>query len=169
MSQDGAKVRQMMNPARRVELTITSDASSLQVVRAALKRTAELQGFSPDEAHDVALALDEALANVIKHGYGGPCNMPIHITFEGVDHDDGRPGLRLTVRDHGRQVDPCTIRGRNLDDVRPGGLGVHIMRTVMDEIEWSCPTDGGMLLRMEKYRKAPQPHAAAPPGGGRNS
>lgn len=169
MSQDGAKLGPSINPARRVELTITSDASSLQVVRAALKRTAELQGFSADEAHEVTLALDEALANVIKHGYGGPCNMPIHITFEGVDHLDGRPGLRLTVRDHGRQVDPRTICGRDLDDVRPGGLGVHIMRTVMDEVEWSCPTDGGMLLRMEKYRKAAQPHAAAPPEGGRKS
>ena len=38
-----------------------------------------------------------------------------------------------------------------MEDVRPGGLGVHIIRSVMDEVEYSCPLDGGMQLRMVKY------------------
>lgn len=135
-------------------MTITGSTDSLPVVRSALARMAELEGMASDEIHKITLAVDEALANVIKHGYGGPCDKPIHITLEGFDEPDGRRGFRVAVRDHGRQVDPLTIKGRDLDDVRPGGLGVHIMRTVMDKVEFSCPRDGGMLLEMVKYRAA---------------
>lgn len=151
-----------INPARHVELTISSNAGSLAVVRSALTRMAELEGFPPDVVDRVTLALDEALTNVIKHGYRGAPGHPIHITLEGVDTPDGRRGLRISVRDHGRQVDPATIRGRELSEVRPGGLGVHIMRSIMDSVEYSCPLDGGMMLRMVKYR----PTAPAGPDNG---
>jgi len=133
-------------------MTITGSTDSLPVVRSALARMAELEGLAAEDVHKLTLAVDEALANVIKHGYGGPCDKPIHIRVEGFDEPDGRCGIRVAVRDHGKQVDPKTIKSRDLDDVRPGGLGVHIMRTVMDKVEFSCPIDGGMHLEMVKYR-----------------
>ncbi len=137
--------------ALRVEMTINSDPSSLAVVRGAVTRMAELGGLDETGVHNVTWAIDEALANVIKHGYEGRPDQPIHLTLEGIVGPDGRRGLAVTVRDRGKQVDPATICGRDLADVRPGGLGVHIMRTVMDEVEFSCPMEGGMLLRMVKY------------------
>jgi anti-sigma regulatory factor (Ser/Thr protein kinase) len=146
--------RQPVSPARHVELTITSHAGSLAVVRSTLSRMAQLEGFAPEVVDRITLALDEALANVIKHGYQGSPDQPIHITLEGIKGSDGRRGLQISVRDHGKQVDPTTIRGRELSDVRPGGLGVHIMRSIMDSVEYSRPPDGGMLLRMVKYRPA---------------
>ncbi|MFO0972853.1 MAG: ATP-binding protein [Phycisphaerae bacterium] len=138
-------------PPHGVELTITSDSQSLPVVRSAVMRMAELEGFPSEAVQHVALAVDEALANVIRHGYGGANDRPIHINLERVAGASGRIGLAVTVRDFGRQIDPAAIQGRDLDDVRPGGLGVHIMRTCMDEVEFSCPAEGGMLLRMVKY------------------
>ena len=42
-------------------------------------------------------------------------------------------------------------RGRELDDVRPGGLGVHLIETAMDEVEYSQPDGGGMEIRLRKY------------------
>lgn len=130
---------------------ISSDTKSLPVVRSAVTRMAELEGFGEADARNVTWALDEALANVIKHGYAGRSDQPIRITLESVVSADGRSGLELSVRDYGRQVDPTTIRSRDLDEVRPGGLGVHIMRSVMDVVEYSCPPDGGMLLKMVKF------------------
>ncbi len=150
-----------INPARHVELTITSNAGSLAVVRSALARMAEMEAFTTEDVYKVTLALDEALANVIRHGYGGLKDQPIHITLEGLDGSEGRRGIQISVRDHGRQVDPSTIRGRDLNDVRPGGLGVHIMRTIMDSVEYTCPSDGGMLLRMVKYGTAGSAAAGA--------
>lgn len=140
-----------MTVGSAIELNITSDARSLPVVRGAASRMAELEGFQEIEAHALVLAIDEALANVIKHGYEGRPNQPITITLNAVVAPDGRRGIAVAVRDKGRQVDPGTIRSRNLDDIRPGGLGVHIIQTVMDEYNYSCPPDGGMLLRMVKY------------------
>ncbi|HWL94298.1 MAG TPA: ATP-binding protein [Phycisphaerae bacterium] len=134
-----------------VVVQILSDSRSLPVVRGAVEQMAASEGLKPADSHGLILAIDEALANVIKHGYGGQTDQPITITLSSVEADDGRRGIAIEVRDRARQVDPGSICGRNLDDVRPGGLGVHIIRAVMDEAEYSCPEEGGMCLRMVKY------------------
>ncbi len=139
-----------------VELHITSCAKSLAVVRGAVENIAAICGFGPGDMHSLVLAIDEALANVIKHGYAGREDQPINVKITPTQPGDGRTGIVVEVRDWGRQVDPCTIRGRPLEEVRPGGLGVHIIRSVMDEAEYSCPADGGMLLRMVKYASQQQ-------------
>jgi len=142
-----------------VQMRITSEAKCLPAARMTAEQMAKREGFAEEDAHGLALAIDEALANVIKHGYQGRPDQPIEITFSSVRGGDGRRGIAVTVRDRGRQVDPQKIRGRALDDIRPGGLGVHIIRTVMDECEYSCPAEGGMMLRMVKYagQRAAQP------------
>ena len=140
-----------MNEAEIVKLSIASHPKSLPVVRSAAERMAKMEGFSEQDANELALAIDEALANVIKHGYSGQPDKPIDITLSVLRSSTGDPGLCIVVRDNGRQVDPDTIQSRDLDDLRPGGLGVHIIKTVMDEVEYSCPPDGGMQLRMVKY------------------
>ncbi|MFQ6048063.1 MAG: ATP-binding protein [Phycisphaerae bacterium] len=141
-------------PSGAVELSIPSSPKSLAIVRGAVERMARLEGFSESEVGGIVLAIDEALANVIKHAYRGACDRPIKIRLEAVTGCDGQAGLQVTVRDFGLQVDPASIHGRDLHDVRPGGLGVHIIRTIMDETEYSCPIDGGMQLRMVKYLPA---------------
>ena len=138
-------------PPGGVEITIPSSPQLLPVVRAAVRCMAESVGFGEQDGHSLAWALDEALANIIRHGYENRCDCPITMIIEPVRSADDRPGLRVMTRDVGRQVDPATIRGRDLADVRPGGLGVHIIRSVMDEVEYSCPPEGGMLLTMIKY------------------
>lgn len=140
-----------MTPAVPIELNITSSAKCLPVVRGAVEKMANVEGFGEMDSHALTLAIDEALANVIEHGYEGKDDQPISITLLPVKSADGRPGISVTVRDKGRQVSPEKIKGRPLDEVRPGGLGVHIIKSVMDEVEYSCPPDGGMLLSMVKY------------------
>ncbi|MFQ5501449.1 MAG: ATP-binding protein [Phycisphaerae bacterium] len=140
-----------MSVKNTVELNILSNVQSLPIVRAAVEQTATTEGFSKEEAHSLCLAIDEALANVIRHGYDGREDQPITIKLSPVTSPDGREGIAVEVRDKGRQVDPGTIQSRSLDEPRAGGLGVHIIRTVMDECDYSCPAEGGMLLRMVKY------------------
>ena len=48
------------------------------------------------------------------------------------------------------QVDVELIKSRALDDIKPGGLGVHLIQTVMDEATWVKREDGGMKLTMKK-------------------
>ena len=134
-----------------VILNIVSSPKSLPIVRGAVDQMAIQEGLSKKDGHGLVLSIDEALANVIKHGYEGRHDQPVTITLAPVTAPDGRKGISVVVRDQGKQVDPESICGRDLDDVRPGGLGVHIIRAMMDEAEYSCPPEGGMMLRMVKY------------------
>lgn len=146
-----------------VELNITSTPHSLPVVRAAVERMARTEGFSETDAHALTWAIDEALSNVIRHGYQNQPNQPITVSLEAVRGPDGRVGLCIIIRDMGRQVDLDTIQSRDLDEIRPGGLGVHVIRSIMDEVEYSCPPDGGMKLKMIKYPVRPSdPSSPAP-------
>ena len=139
---------------RTVELTITSDPGCLPVVRSAVAQMAHIEGFDESDAHALTWAVDEALSNVIKHGYDGRSGNPISISLCPVRAGDGRSGISVNIRDQGRQVDPSCIKSRNLDEIRPGGLGVHIIKTVMDDYAYSCHPDGGMQLTMVKYTAA---------------
>jgi anti-sigma regulatory factor (Ser/Thr protein kinase) len=56
--------------------------------------------------------------------------------------------LQFTLEDDGEQVDLDTIRPRELDDVRPGGLGIHLIREVMGEAIWEHLPEGGTRLTM---------------------
>ena len=83
---------------------------------------------------------------------GEPCDKPVIVDLSEIENcKDGAGGFEILIRDFGKQVDPALIKGRDLDDIRPGGLGVHIMESVMDQIEYTCAEDSGMKLRMLKY------------------
>jgi len=135
-----------------LELNLLSDPANLATVRAAVRQVSVEAGFADADAEQIALAVDEALANVIKHGYGMQTNRPIRLRAEVVS-EERRTGLRFVVRDYGRVVDPATICGRDLEEVRPGGLGVHIIRSVMDEVCYEPAVGGGTCLSMLKWKR----------------
>ena len=142
-------------------LSVTSDTANIARVRAAVQDAARRIGFGEQDVSAVALAIDEAVANVIRHGYEGRPGQPIEVTIERVRRE-GRSALQVTICDCGRQVDPAVIVGRDLADVRPGGLGTHIMKTVMDEVEYRRRQPKGMQLRLLKMPAAPASDACHP-------
>ena len=93
------------------------------------------------------MAVDEACQNVISHAYSGKPPGDVELTLE-------RQGAEVTVwlRDFAPPVDPAVLdRGRDLDDVRPGGLGTRLMKELMDEVAFAePPVGGGNLLRLVK-------------------
>ena len=60
--------------------------------------------------------------------------------------------LHLELDDRGTFVDPSRIASRPLDQVRPGGLGVHLMKSTMDVVEYRKNAYGGTTLVLEKRR-----------------
>ncbi len=141
-------------PKRPVRLQIFSTPSHLQVVRAATEKVCRDVGFDEEAVTRIVLSIDEALTNVIRHAYGGADDQTIDIELEPIG--DGGPGLCVRIRDRGRNVDPGSIRARDLDDVRPGGLGVHIMQQCMDRVEYHREEEGGTLLTMTKSLPSPE-------------
>jgi anti-sigma regulatory factor (Ser/Thr protein kinase) len=147
-----------MSESGTLELELRSDPEILPAVRQQFRHWAQPHGWTEGQIADMVLAVDEALTNVIRHGYGGEAGHTIFVCIQALEDPARGPGLEVRIRDHGKQVDPDTIRGRDLEDMRPGGLGVHIIQSVMDSAEYSCVPGGGMQLVMRKYQR-PTPAA----------
>lgn len=134
-----------------LRMEIRSDPAELKQVRTRAEDFALAAGLSPCEAGRVVLAMDEAITNIIRHAYDGATNCPIeiHLAVRGAT-------LHVTLRDHGRCVPRTCIRSRDLNDVRPGGLGVHIMTECMDSVEYQPAPGGGTTLTMTKRIPSPR-------------
>ena len=132
-----------------IHLRISSIPSHLSIVRAAVETFCQQLGFDATSAGQVMLSTDEALTNIIRHAYCGREDKVIEIELAPVNRDGGK-ALRITLRDYGKAVDRDEICSRDLHDVRPGGLGVHIMTECMDVLDYTHPKGGGTLLTMVK-------------------
>ncbi len=121
-------------------------AENLQGARAAVREYLSARGVSEVVVNDIVLAIDEANQNIIRHAYGEHENGDIVLE---MSMDDGE--LAVAIRDFAPPIDPAAVAPRPLDDVRPGGLGTHFMRSIMDEVAYLRPADGnGNLLHMRK-------------------
>ena len=135
-----------------IELRICANPEYLCVARAAIRQVVQISGLKKSETEQITLAVVEALTNVIRHGYGGPCDKQIVIKVNKIKcPDEKKMALEIVIRDFGKRVDPKTIEGRDLDEIRPGGVGVHIIQSIMDKTEFKQAEDSGMLLRMIKF------------------
>jgi len=135
-----------MKPVKLMRMRVPSTATSLKLVRSGVLASSQQAGFSDIAAHDIVLALDEALQNVIRHAYDGRDDGSIVIDIE--RHG---PKLVFFVRDYAPPINVDKVRPRDLDDVKPGGLGTHLIREIMDEVEFlPPPADGGNILRLAK-------------------
>ena len=115
-------------------------------------------GFADAECRAVVLAVDEALTNIIRHAYQGKSDQPVEISFRRIQapHDGERkPALEIVLEDRGIRVEGSKLCGRDLDDVRPGGLGLHFIKESMDGVEFRRRW-GRNQLRLVKFLHAPQ-------------
>ena len=148
-----------------LKLHLESNPQALALVRAAVERATEVLHFHEEESRAIVLSVDEALANVIRHAYGGKAGCPIEVTcrhLHGTRDDSCVSGIEIVLRDSGVRADPAKMKGRPLEELRPGGLGLHFMRQCMDEVEFSRKK-GKNQLRLVKYM-APAAPAIAPEG-----
>lgn len=143
-----------MKEPNGLELELTSDPALLPNVREAVRDWCVRHAWSAEAVADLVLAIDEALCNVIKHGYEGRPGLKIDFRLRMIRDRQRGEAAEITIRDYGKQVPLESIRGRDLEDVRPGGLGVHIIRSVMCTVEYSHAAGGGMQLVMRKYRSS---------------
>ncbi|MBM4047523.1 MAG: EAL domain-containing protein [Planctomycetes bacterium] len=94
---------------------------------------------------NVTLSLEEAITNIIRHAYLGDETKEIILT---CDIEPGAVTIRL--RDFGRQVDKSQLKSRELTDYRAGGLGIHLMQTLLDTVEYNTDFDTGTELTLVK-------------------
>jgi len=151
-----------------IEIRIQSQPRYLCVVRRAVCEAMNKWQLPDHEAHQVMTAVDEAVTNVMRHGYHGRTDRPIWIRLRPVE-DGERRGVAIEIEDETGAVDVSKIRARRIDpdQPEPGGLGLHIIRKVMDHVAYTHRPDGrGVLLKMIRYV---QPAESAQPNMGQHT
>ncbi|MDX2225847.1 MAG: SpoIIE family protein phosphatase [Verrucomicrobiae bacterium] len=117
-------------------------AQARQFVREILKP----HPFDEIVANQIVLAIDEALTNIYRYAYCEDCNQTVRLSIEAAEGM-----LVFYLVDQGQAADLSKVRSRSLDEIRPGGLGVFLMSTVMDDVKLIPSSSGvGNLLVMKK-------------------
>lgn len=129
-----------------IELTITSHPRWMKLVRQIVQAFADEAGLDPKNAHAVTLAVGEAIGNVIKHAYNGAADRRFSLACS-----SNGTGLEVRIEDQGDPFDPLQRETLPPEEIRPGGRGIYLMRTLMDELEYERRGDTN-IVRMRKFR-----------------
>ena len=124
-------------------ISIPSDPKYLSVVRAVVTTMGSICGLGDSAVEDVKLAVDEACANVIRHAYRGDTGQKIVVKFKVIEKR-----FEVVIEDSGIKAQPHLIAGRSLDDVRPGGLGIHLIKRAFDVFQFDERKKKGNRLRL---------------------
>jgi len=121
-------------------LALNSNPRLLSVVRGAIEPLAETLGFPAVQRRSITRAVDEALTNIVRHSYGNRLDEPIAMYFRRTQRRCAgkvQQGLEILLCDSGPAIDQQKLRGRPLDEIRPGGLGLHFIHQAMDTVEFT--------------------------------
>ena len=128
---------------------LDADRAQLAAIREFVTQVGQTLGFDGQALYDLQLAVDEACTNVIEHAYGDQGG-EIRITVEAIEN-----GVRVVIQDWGRPFDPTAIGIPDvcapLEERRLGGLGLFLMRQVMDEVDFVFdPVEGNRLTMVKR-------------------
>jgi serine/threonine-protein kinase RsbW len=128
----------------KLELNFLSDTANLSPVRRAIEQYCAEAGLPTPACEEVGLVVNEAMANVTRHAYGGKKDQPVRATVERYGS-----GVKISLRDWGNGIDPSTVPRPEHDPMIPGGLGLICIRKLMDDAHYE-PQRDGMLLVMTR-------------------
>jgi anti-sigma regulatory factor (Ser/Thr protein kinase) len=128
-----------------IEIKIPADPKFLKLIRRSVMNICELAEFSSKDSNQIVLAIDEACTNIIRHAYGGATTKPIILLITIL-----ADRIRFVLQDYGKKTSIESFQSRDLEDIRPGGLGVHLIRTVMDTFDFRNVDQRNELI-LEKF------------------
>lgn len=135
-----------MSEERIVKLRFHADPNVLVTVRSQVREAASVVGCCSQVTSQLEIAVNEACNNIIQHAYKGDPSgeIVLEILNNGTD-------IIFRLTDFAKPADPARIKPRDLSDIRPGGLGTHFMREIMDDCSFEQLADGsGNCLEMVK-------------------
>jgi anti-sigma regulatory factor (Ser/Thr protein kinase) len=123
-------------------LRVLSDPAFLAPVRRSVEAFCGECGFDTTSVEEIGLVLNEAMANVTRHAYGGASDKPVevHADFDGTS-------VLVKLRDWGNGRKPPTEPRH--DPMTPGGVGIVCLKKLLDEFAFT-PMPDGMLLTMKR-------------------
>ena len=110
------------------EIRALADPEQLSEIRTIVRSSVEDLGCDYHLTQKIVLAVNEACMNIIQHAYNNEESGEFQISLKECNNK-----LYFTLTDSAEHIDLESVKSRNLDDIRPGGLGLHFIKEVMDE------------------------------------
>lgn len=135
------------------ELVIPNETKYLATVREAVSNVVKESAFPCNDIHRIILAVDEAVANIMEHAYEGRDRESELTITMALDADATK--FEVVILDSGNEFDPADIETPNMMEHvaagRRNGLGIFLMRQIMDEVKYTFVHGFRNELRMVKY------------------
>ncbi|HNZ14603.1 MAG TPA: ATP-binding protein [Anaerolineaceae bacterium] len=132
--------------------TFPANYASVRIICNIVTEHAKTINFSSRELYGIELATDEACANIIDHAYCGENMGSIHLFIETTDKE-----IKIVLEDAGKPFEPAEVLPPDLEsplEIRAErGLGVFLIKTLMDEVTFENPEPGLNRLTMIKHAK----------------
>jgi len=135
---------------QKFNIRFPSKTDNLEVIREFINSVAQKGGFDEDISDQIALAVDEACTNVIKHAHNYDSRRMIDVTVR-MDKEK----IEIVIIDKGKGFDPSKLSRPDLQkyihEAKMGGLGIHLMRTLMDEVNYEFQPGAKNQVALVKY------------------
>lgn len=134
----------------RKRLSVKSTTSNLSTIRNFIKKLSAQAGFDEETTNKIVLATDEACTNIIKHAYKYSVSGQININ---VNYRNKK--FSVSITDQGSHFNSKSIKEPDLkkyyEEKRIGGLGMFLMRKIMDEVKYSQTASQKNKVTLIKY------------------
>src|SRR3954471_16591519 len=126
---------------KKAKVEFSSHTANLALLRKCVRDFLDGYPFSERERLLMVLGVDEACTNVIRYAYRLRDDQLISLQMVGL-----RKCVRMRLRDYGEKVFPHQMKGRSHALVKPGGLGLHLIRYAFDEVSYVHKRRGTELV-----------------------
>jgi anti-sigma regulatory factor (Ser/Thr protein kinase) len=126
---------------KKKTVEFSSHTGNLALMRNCVREFLDGYPFSEKERLLMVLGVDEACTNIIRYAYRLRDDQLIALSMEGL-----RTCVRMRLRDYGEQVRPHEMKGRSHEMIKPGGLGLYLIRNAFDEIDYVLRRRGTELV-----------------------
>ncbi len=123
------------------KIEFSSHTGNLALMRNCVRRFLEAFPFSERQRTLMVLGVDEACTNIIRHAYHLRDDRLISLSLEGKNDC-----VCLRLRDYGKQAPPNAMQSRPPDLIKPGGLGLHLIRNAFDQVDYVLRSRGTELV-----------------------
>ncbi len=143
---------------RTHRLTVESRTENLEHARRFVGDLARAAGFSPEDVSKIELAVDEACTNIIKHAYKYDPSRSISVVVTVSRRNAARPKFTVLIRDTGMSFDASRYHDPDMAEYfrkyRVGGLGIMLMKKLMDEVVYTVEPGRPNEVILVKYLPA---------------
>jgi len=134
---------------KKKKVEFSSHTGNLAPMRKFVRNFLEAYPFSERERMLMVLGIDEACTNVIRHAYLLRDDQLISLSLEASARF-----IRMRLRDYGKQTEADAMKCRSHELIRPGGLGLHLIKTAFDKVDYVRKARGTELVMTKNLEKA---------------